>query len=81
MGYAKFAVPVLTAPDRQKRAANAMPPCRGSTLPMADKALLDNPELVLVRPVPAAGTVSDGKNFDLRVVIEVGHNVGLIIGS
>lgn len=58
-----------------------MPPCRGSTLPMADKALLDNPELVLVRPVPAAATVSGGKNFDLRAVIEVGHNVGLIIGS
>lgn len=58
-----------------------MPRCRGSTLPMADKAFLDNPALVLIRPVPAAGTVTGGKNFDLRAVIEVGHNVGLIIGS
>lgn len=58
-----------------------MPPGRGSTLPMANKTLLDNPDLVLVRPVPTAGTVGGGKNFDLRAVIEVGHSVGLIIGS
>jgi hypothetical protein len=81
MGYAQLAVPVLTPPDRQQRAANAMPPGRGSTLPMANKAFLDNPDPVLIRPVPTAGTVTGGKNFDLRAVIEVGHNVGLTIGS
>ena len=48
---------------------------------MADKTFLHNPELVLIRPMPTANTISCRKNFDLRAVIKVGHKVGLIIGS
>ena len=58
-----------------------MPPRRGCHLPVADKTFLDNPELVLIRPLPTANAIGCGENFDLRAVNEIGHNVGLIIGS
>ncbi len=58
-----------------------MPPRRGAHLAMADKTLLDNPELFLIRPMPTADTISSGKNFDLRAIRKVGHKGGLIIGS
>jgi hypothetical protein len=50
-------------------------------LPVADKTFLDDPELVLIRPLPTANAIGRGENFDLRAVNEIGHKVGLIIGS
>ena len=58
-----------------------MPPRRGCHLPVADKTFLDDPELVLIRPLPTANAIGCGENFDLRAVNEIGHKVGLIIGS
>jgi len=58
-----------------------MPPRRGRHLPVADKTFLDDPELVLIRPLPTANAIGRGENFDLRAVNEIGHKVGLIIGS
>jgi len=58
-----------------------MPPCSGSHLPVAVKAFLDNPEFVLIRPLPTANTIGGRENFDLRAVNEIRHKVGLIIGS
>lgn len=54
-----------------------MPPRRRSHLPMTDEAFLDDPELVLIRPIPTADAVGCGENFDVRVR----DKVGLIIGS
>ena len=51
-----------------------------STLPMADKAFLDNPALVLIRPVPTTHAIGGGKNLDLRAAAKVGHKVGLVTG-
>jgi hypothetical protein len=58
-----------------------MPPRRGSHLPVADKTLFDNPELVIIRPMSAADTIGRRENFDLRAVSKIRHKVGLIIGS
>ena len=58
-----------------------MPPRRSRNLPVADKTFLDDPELVLIRPPPTANAIGRGENFDLRAVNEIGHKVGLIIGS
>ena len=58
-----------------------MPPRRGRHLPVADKTFLDDPQLVLFRPLPTANAIGGRENFDLRAVNEIGHNVGLIIGS
>jgi hypothetical protein len=58
-----------------------MPPRRGRHLPVADKTLLDDPELVLFRPLSTANAIGRGENFDLRAVNEIGHKVGFIIGS
>ena len=78
---AKFSVPILPTPSCQQRPTNAMPPRRGSHLPVADKTLLDNPELVIIRPMPTADTIGRRENFNLRAASKVGHKVGLIIGS
>jgi len=58
-----------------------MPPRRGRNLPGADKTFLDDPELVLIRPLPTANAIGRGENFDLRAVNEIGHKARLIIGS
>jgi len=50
-------------------------------LPGADKTFLDDPELVLIRPLPTANAIGRGENFDLRAVNEIGHKARLIIGS
>ena len=80
-GRTKLTVPILPTPDRQQRSAHAMPPRRGRHLPVADKTLLDDPELVLFRPLSTANAIGRGENFDLRAVNEIGHKVGFIIGS
>ena len=58
-----------------------MAPRRRRHLPMTDEAFLDDPELVLIRPIPTAEAVGGGENFDVRVGDKVGHKVGLIIRS
>lgn len=58
-----------------------MAPRRRRHLPMTDEAFLDDPELVLIRPIPTADAVGGGENFDVRVGDKVGHKVGLIIRS
>lgn len=58
-----------------------MPPRCGCRLAVADKAFLHNAQFIIIWPMPAAITVSGGKNFDLRAVDKVGHKVGLTIGS
>ncbi|OSP54095.1 hypothetical protein BV911_14505 [Pseudoruegeria sp. SK021] len=45
---------------------------------MADKAFLDDPGLVLIRPMPTANTIGSGKNLNFRAV---GGKFGLSIGS
>ena len=54
---------------------------RGAGLTMPHKALLDDPQLVRIAPVPAANTVGSGKNFDLGSERKVGHKVGPIIAA
>src|SRR5690606_8361810 len=39
---------------------------RGCHLPVADKTFLDDPELVLIRPLPTANAIGGRENFDLR---------------
>lgn len=58
-----------------------MPPRRGCHLPVADKTFLNDPELILIRPLPTANAIGGRENFDLRAVDEIGHKGGLIIGS
>ncbi|WP_299794612.1 hypothetical protein, partial [uncultured Marivita sp.] len=58
-----------------------MSPRCGCRLAVADEAFLHNAHFVIIRPIPAAFTISGGKNFDLRAVDKVGHKVGLTIGS
>jgi hypothetical protein len=58
-----------------------MPPRSGCRLTVPNKALLHNPQFVIIRPIPAAFTISGGKNFDLRAVDKIGHKVGLTIGA
>jgi hypothetical protein len=50
-----------------------MPPRRGRNLPVADKTFLDNPELVVIRPLPTANAIGGRENFYLRAVNEIGH--------
>ena len=57
-----------------------MPPGRGCRLAVADEALLDNAQFVIIGPKPAAITIGRGKNFNMRAVDKVGHKVGLTIG-
>lgn len=49
---------ILTMPDRQQRSTNAIPPGRGDPLPMTKKTFLDNPQLVVIRPMPTANVIS-----------------------
>jgi len=58
-----------------------MPPRRGCDLSVADKTFFNDPEFVLIRPMPTANVIGGRENFDLRSVDEIGHKVGLIIGS
>jgi hypothetical protein len=41
----------------------------------------NDPEFVLIRPMPTANAIGGRENFDLRSVDEIEHKVGLIIGS
>ncbi len=58
-----------------------MPPRRFCHLPVAGKTFLDDPELVLIRPLPTANAIGGRENFDLSAVNEIGHKVERIIGS
>lgn len=75
---AKFAVPILPPPCRQKRARNTVPPGRRRHLTMPQKALLHDPKLVDIAPVPPARHVRGRQNFDLRSERMVGRKVRLI---
>jgi len=48
---------------------------------VADKALLYNAMLVIIRPMPASFTIGSRQNFDLGAFDKVGHKVGLTIRS
>lgn len=50
-------------------------------MPVADKTFLDDPELVLIRPLPTTNAIGGRENFNLWAGNEIGHKVGLIIGS
>jgi len=54
---------------------------RGAGLPMPDEALLDNPQLVRIAPVPTPNAIRSGKNFDLGSECKVGHKNGRIIAA
>lgn len=47
-----------------------MPPRCAYRLTVADKAFLHNAQFIIIWPIPAAITVSGGKNFDLRGLIK-----------
>jgi hypothetical protein len=50
-------------------------------LPRPHEALLDDPRLVYIAPVPAANSVGSGKNFNLGSERKVGHKAGPIIAA
>ena len=56
-----------------------MPPGRRRHLTRPHEALLHDPDLVRIAPVPPARRIRGRKNFDLRSELMVGHKVGLII--
>ena len=58
-----------------------MPPRRGRRLPVADEAFLHDAQFIVIRPIPAANAIGSGKNFDSWALDELGHKVGLTIGS
>ena len=58
-----------------------MPPGRRRHLTRPHEALLHDPDLVRIAPVPPARRIRGRKNFDLRSELMVGHKVGLITGG
>ncbi len=58
-----------------------MASCRGANLPMSGKALLDDPELVRIAPIPPANAVCGRKDFNLVLECKVARKVGHIITS
>ena len=57
-----------------------MPAGRGSHLAVSQKALLHDPKLGGIAPVPPAGSVRGRQDFDLGFELTVGHKVGRITG-
>ena len=57
-----------------------MPAGRGSHLAVAKKALLHDPKLGSITPVPPASGIRGRQDFDLGSELTVGHKVGRITG-
>lgn len=49
-------------------------------MPVADKTFLNDPELVLIRPLPTTNAIGGRENFNLWAGNKIGHKAGLIIG-
>lgn len=75
-GNTQLTVAILSSPDRQQRPAHAMPPRRRCHLSVANRTFLDDPPLILIRPLPSANAIGCRENFNLRAVNEIGHKVG-----
>ena len=58
-----------------------MSPRRRRDLAMPDKALLNDPDLVGIAPVPPPQHILGGQDFNLRSELTVGHKVGRITGA
>ena len=58
-----------------------MPPGRQRHLAVPQKALLHDPDLVDIAPMPPARHIRGGKDFNLGSELMVGHKVRLITGD
>ena len=61
---AKRPAAIPAPPDRQQRPRNPIPPRGCRALPITAQALLDDPDLVLVRPVPTTASLVGGEDLD-----------------
>ena len=70
--------PEIPAPPRQQCPRNLVAPRRRRTLAVTPQALLDDPHLLSIRPVPPTTLVDNRKNLNLRSELRDCHKVRVL---